>query len=106
VNEDVNGARVIATFHERKVLSLMRWARQLDEMVPNASLDGTMLVTGELDREEIKKCIKSVLRSIPSDAALVLHPPMHPDDGFIEMVSACHPLPPLSLGFLRSLSIA
>jgi hypothetical protein len=55
VNEDVNGARVIATFHERRVLPLIRWAHQLDEMVPNASLDETVLVTGELDHEEIKK---------------------------------------------------
>jgi hypothetical protein len=93
-------------FHERRVLPLMRWACRLDEMVPNASLDGTVLVTGELDREEIKKCIKSVLRSIPSDVALILHPPMRPDDDLIEMVSTRHPAPPpLFLAFLHSLSI-
>jgi hypothetical protein len=106
VNEDVIGDGVIIVFHERRVLSLMRRARRLDEMVPNAPLKGTVLVIGALDHEEIMKHIKSVLESIPSNAALDVHPPMCPDDGFIEMVST--PTLPLllSLGFLCSLSIA
>jgi hypothetical protein len=59
-----------------------------------------MLVTGELDREEIKKRIKSALGSIHFDAALHVHPPMRPDDGFIEMVSVPHSFsPPFPLGF-------
>jgi hypothetical protein len=58
VNEDVTGAGVIIAFHERRVLPLMWRARRLDKMVPNAPLEGTMLVMGELDHEEIKKCIK------------------------------------------------
>jgi predicted Zn-dependent peptidase len=87
-------------FHERRVLPLMRWAHRLDEMVPNAPLEGTMLVMGELDREEIKKHIKSALGSVPPDAALDVHPPMHPNDGFVKMVSAPHSSSPhLSLGF-------
>jgi hypothetical protein len=45
VDTGVMGARVIATFHERRVLPLMQRARRLDEMVPNAPLEGTMLVT-------------------------------------------------------------
>jgi hypothetical protein len=57
-------------------------------MVPNAPLEGTVLVTEELDHKEIKNHIKSALRSVPSDATLDLHPPMRPDDGFVEMVSA------------------
>jgi hypothetical protein len=84
------GAEVIATFHERRVLPLMWRARCLDEMVPNAPLEGTVLVTGELDHEEIRKRIKLVLRSVPSNAILVAHPPMRPNDDFIEMVCAPH----------------
>jgi hypothetical protein len=83
-------AGVIAVFHERRVLLLMRRACHLDEMVLNAPLKGTILVIGELDREEIKKRIKSVLGSVPSDAILDAHPPMHPDDDFIKMVSTPH----------------
>jgi hypothetical protein len=55
---------------------------------------------GRLDWEEIKKHIKSALESVPSDAILDAHPPMHPDDDFIEMVSApTLLLLPLSLSF-------
>jgi hypothetical protein len=49
-----------------------------------------MLVTGTLDREEIKKRIKSALESVPPDAVLDAHPPMRLDDDFIKMVSALH----------------
>jgi hypothetical protein len=95
VNEDVTRVGVIAAFHERRVLPLMRWAQHLDEMVSNMPLEGTVLVIGELDCEEIKKRIKSALGSVPSDAVLNVHPPMCPDDGFIEMVST--PILPLLL---------
>jgi truncated hemoglobin YjbI len=90
VNKDVTRTGVITTFHERRVLSLMRQARLLDEMVPNAPLKETVLMMEGLDREKIKKRIKSVLGSVPLDTALYLHPPMRPDDGFIEMVSTPH----------------
>jgi hypothetical protein len=65
-------------------------------MVPNAPLEGTVLVTGGLDQEEIKRCIKSALGSVPPDAALDFHPPMRPDDDFIEMVSVLHSPSPSS----------
>jgi hypothetical protein len=87
VDAGVTRAGVITAFHERRVLPLMRRARHLDEMVPNAPLEGTMLVMGGLDQEEIKRRIKSVLGIVPPDAVLNVHPPMRPDDDFIEMVS-------------------
>jgi hypothetical protein len=66
-----------------------------------------MLVTEGLDHEEIKKRIKSALKSIPFDTTLDLHPPMHPDDSFTEIVSApTLPLPLFPLGLLGFLSIA
>jgi hypothetical protein len=59
---------------------------------------------GELDREEIKKRIKSALGSVPSDTVLDAHPPMRPNDDFIKMVSAPHlSSPPVPLAFLHSL---
>jgi hypothetical protein len=106
VDMDMAGAKVIAAFHERRVLPLMWWARRLDEMVPNAPLKGTVLVTGELDCEEIKKHIKLVLGNVPSDAVLDAHLPMHPDDDFIEMVGAPHSSsPPPSLDLFAFLSV-
>jgi hypothetical protein len=46
VDAGVTGAKVIAAFHERRVLPLMWRARRLDEMVPNAPLERTVLVMG------------------------------------------------------------
>jgi hypothetical protein len=87
-------------FHEWRVLPLMQRARRLDEMVPDAPLEGTVLMMEDLNRDEIKKRVKLVLGSIPSDATLDLHSPMRPDDDFIEMVSALHPLRFFVLSFL------
>jgi hypothetical protein len=60
------GAGVIAAFHERRVLLLMQQACRLDKMVPNTPLEGTVLVMGGLDREEIKRRIKSTLGIVPT----------------------------------------
>jgi hypothetical protein len=67
--------------------------------VPHTPLEGIVLVTRELDHEEIKKRIKSVLKSVPFDAVLDVHPLMRPDGDFIEMISGPHSSPPLFLGF-------
>jgi hypothetical protein len=40
-----------------------------------------------LNWEEIKRCIKSALGSVPPDAIRDVHPLMRPDDDFVEMVS-------------------
>lgn len=50
VNNDVTGAGVIAAFHAWRVLPLMRRVRRLDEMVPGAPLEGTVLMMEGLDR--------------------------------------------------------
>jgi hypothetical protein len=70
VNHGVTGARVIAAFHEQRVLPLMRRVHYLDEMVPDAPFEGTVLMMEELNHEEIKKHIKSALESAPFDTTL------------------------------------
>jgi hypothetical protein len=96
VDADMTRARVITMSHERRMLPLMRRACHLDEMVPNAPLEGTVLMMGELDHEEIKKDIKSALGSVLFDAVLNAHPPMCPNYDFIKMVSAPHSSSPPS----------
>jgi hypothetical protein len=54
----------------------------------------------QLTHEEIKKHIKARLGIVPDDATLDLCPPMHPDHGFIEMVSALLLLVPLDFFLL------
>lgn len=94
INRGVIGAGVIAAFHGRRVLPLMRRVRRLDEMVPGASLEGTVLVAGELNCEDIKKRVRLALGSVPPDAFLDQHSPMRPDPDFIGMVSALLPSHP------------
>jgi hypothetical protein len=104
IDADVTGAEVIAAFHERRVLPQMRRARLLDEIVPNAPLEGTVLMTGGLDHEEIKKRLKSMLGSVPSNVVLDAHSSLCLHDDFIEMVSApTLLLLPLSLGLFTFL---
>jgi hypothetical protein len=69
-------------------------------MVLGAPIDGAVLSSEQLTHEEIKKHIKAGLESVPNDAALDLYPPMRPDHGFIEMVSALLLLVPLDFFLL------
>jgi hypothetical protein len=70
VDADMTGARVIAVFHQRRVLLLMQRARRLDEMVPNAPLEGIVLVTGGLimrrSRSASSRCSRVSLLMPPS----------------------------------------
>jgi hypothetical protein len=86
VNAGVTGARVIAAYHERRVLPLMRRERRLFDMVLGASLEGTVLVTAPLDHAEVKKRAKSTLGITISDVQLDTHPPMRPDHNAIDLV--------------------
>jgi CBS-domain-containing membrane protein len=86
VNASVTGARVIAAYHERKVLPLMRQERRLFDMVSGASLEGTVLVAAPLDRPEVKKCLKSALVIMIMDAKLDIHPPMRPNHNVVDLV--------------------
>jgi hypothetical protein len=86
VNADVMGARVIAAYHERRVLPLMHREWRLFDMVPRVSLEEMVLVAAPLDRAEVKKHIKSTLRITIMDAELDNHPPMRPDHNTIDLV--------------------
>jgi hypothetical protein len=86
VNASVTGAGVIAAYHERRVLPLMRQERRLFDMVSGASLEGTVLVAAPLDRPEVKKCLKSTLGITIMDAELDIHPPLRPDHNAVDLV--------------------
>jgi hypothetical protein len=86
VNADVTSAGVIAAYHERRVLPLVRQERRLFDMVPGASLEGTVLVAAPLDRAEVKKRVKSALGIMITDAELDIHPPMRLDHNAVDLV--------------------
>jgi hypothetical protein len=77
----------------------------LDEMVLGVPIEGTTLLSEQLTSEEIKKCIKARLESVPNDAALDLCPPMCPNHDFIKMVSALLLLVPLVFFLLPDLGL-
>jgi hypothetical protein len=62
------------SYHEQRVLPLMRREQRLFDMVPGASLEGTVLVVAPLDRAEVKKRVKSALWIMITDAELNIHP--------------------------------
>jgi hypothetical protein len=86
VNTGVIGAGVIATYHERRVLPLMRREWRHFDMVLGASLEGTVLVVTPLDLTEVKKRVKSALGITITDAELDIHPPMRPDHNVADLV--------------------
>jgi hypothetical protein len=51
----------------------MRRERRLFDMVPGASLEGTVLVAAPLDRAEVKKRVKSALGITIMDTELGIH---------------------------------
>jgi hypothetical protein len=56
------------------------------DMVARASLEGTVLVAVPLDRDKVKKHIKSALGITIMDAELDIYPPMRPDHNAIDLV--------------------
>jgi hypothetical protein len=62
------------SYHDQRVLPLMRREQRLFDMVPGASLEGTVLVVAPLDRAEVKKRVKSALWIMITDAELNIHP--------------------------------
>jgi hypothetical protein len=86
VNAGMTGAGVIAAYHERRVFPLMRRERCLFDMVPGASLEGTVLVAAPLDRAEVKKHVKSTSGITITDVELGIHPLMRPDHNVVDLV--------------------
>jgi hypothetical protein len=64
----------------------MRRERRLFDMVPGASLEGTVLVAAPLDRAEVKKRVKSALGITIMDIELGIHPRMRPDHKVVDFV--------------------
>lgn len=86
-NHDLIGAGVVAAFHRRRVLPLMRRERSLSEMVPGARIEGTALSAEVLPDPEVMRRIREGLGSVPPVHILDECPPMRPDPGFVELVS-------------------
>ena len=91
----VKGSGIIGTYHARRVAPLMARVLPLHQMVPGASLEGTVLVDKALPPSKVAQRIKEAMEPSKDTAGVVLdfvflvprHPPMRPKPGFVDFVS-------------------
>ena len=95
----MNGLGIIGAYHARRVALLMARALPLHQMVPRASLEGTVLVDEALPPSEVAQRIKEAMDPSKDTAGVILdfvfpmpgHPPMRPEPGFVDFVSFLSP---------------
>jgi hypothetical protein len=90
---------VAAAFHRRRVLPLMqRWLR-IDEMTPEASLEGSRMLHESLPLDEVTRRARWMVGSFKQED--IDRVPMRPTQGFEPLVSVifdnlgsfCFPIP-------------
>ena len=85
----VKGSGIIGAHHMRRVAPLMVRALPLHQMVPGASLEGTVLVNEALPPSEVAQRIKETMEPSKDNADVILdfvypmpgHPPMRSEPG-------------------------
>ena len=95
----MKGSGIIGAYHVRRVAPLMACVLPLHQMVPEASLEGTVLVDEELPPSEVAQRIKEAMEPSKDTSGIVLdfvfsvpgHPPMRPEPRFIDFVSFLSP---------------
>jgi hypothetical protein len=76
---------VVATFHNRRVLLLMQRRLWLDEMTPEASLEGSRMSHESLPLDEVAQRAWWMVGSFKQED--IDRVPMHPTQGFEPLVS-------------------
>jgi hypothetical protein len=97
--DGVKGSGVIGAYHVRRVVPLMARALLMYQMVPVASLEGTMLIEGPLANSKIMQRLKEVMDSPKDSLGAIIefmypvprHPLMLLEPGFVRFIS--YPLP-------------
>jgi hypothetical protein len=82
----LTAAAVATTFHRRRVMPLSHRRLWLDQMTPEASLEGSRMSHESLTLEEVIRCARRMVGNFkPEDIDKV---PMRPTQGFEPLVSA------------------
>jgi hypothetical protein len=76
---------VAATFHHLRVLSLTQRCLWLDEMMPEASLEGSRMSHESLPLDEVARSARWMVGSFKQEN--IDRVPMHPTQGFEPLVS-------------------
>jgi hypothetical protein len=76
---------VVAVFYRRRVLPLMQHWLQIDEMTPEASLEGSQMSHESLPLDEVARCARWMVGSFKQED--IDRVPMRPTQGFEPLVS-------------------
>jgi hypothetical protein len=80
----LTAAAVAATFHRRRVMPLCRRRLRLDQMTPEANLEGTWMSHESLALEEVLRRARRMVGNFKVEEANWV--PMRPTEGFEPMV--------------------
>ena len=80
-------AAVIANFHRQRVIPLMERRLAIFEMTPEAATEGSRISSGLLPLDAAAQRAKSAVAHFPSDSEDLWKIKMHPEEGYISLVS-------------------
>jgi hypothetical protein len=76
---------VAIAFHRRRVLPLTQHRLRLDEMMPEASLEGSWMSHESLPLDEVTRRVRWMVGSFKQED--IYRVPMHPTQGFEPLIS-------------------
>jgi hypothetical protein len=82
----LTAAGVVATIHRRRVLPLTERRLRLAKMKPGVNLEGSRMSSTSLSADDLLKRVASTVGRL--DAGALSQPAMHPDRGYVSLVSA------------------
>jgi hypothetical protein len=83
--EGLTAAGVVAAIHHRRVLPLAEQRLRLSEMEPGVDLEGSQMSSTSLSADDLLRRVASTVGRL--DAGVLGQPPMHPDHGYVSLVS-------------------
>jgi hypothetical protein len=84
-DEGLTAAGVVAAIHCRRVLPLAERWLQLSEMRPGVNLEGSQMSSASLPDDDLHKRVAGTVGRL--DASALTQPVMHPDHGYVSLVS-------------------
>ena len=83
--EGLTAAGVVAAIHRRRVLPLAERQLRLSEMKPGVDMEGSRMSSTPLSTDDLLRRIVGTVGRL--DAGVLNQPPMHPDHGYVSLVS-------------------
>jgi acyl CoA:acetate/3-ketoacid CoA transferase len=84
-DEGLTTAGVVAAIHHRRVLPLAERRLRLSEMKPGVDLEGSWMSSTSLSVDDLLKRVAGTIGKL--DAGALSQPAMHPDRGYVSLVS-------------------